>query len=129
MSSLDLLIILGIPAVVILVPVYLGFHARMALMQLVRDAAEAGNPVSAETIHALRTAPPKSFNRDLRRGALLLAIGIALLLMGVTAFVMMAGSEAAAGTGVVLSGLGIIPSCLGAAFLFLGWAERRLVKD
>ncbi len=57
---------------------------------------------------------------------MLLAFGIGLFLLALcAAFVFNAGSVGA----TVIGALGIVPACIGGAFLFLAYSERKLVKD
>jgi hypothetical protein len=119
------LVTLVILAFVLLVPVFFRWRERMTLLQLVGTSAEAGRPLSAEAIQALRGGRLPSASRDLRRGAMLMAFGIGLFLLALCAvFVFNAGSVGA----TVIGALGIIPACIGGAFLFLAYSERKLVK-
>jgi hypothetical protein len=128
MDAIDLFIILAIPATVILVPVYLRFHEKMALMKLVAKAAERGDPISADTINALRTATPPGPTRDLRRGSMLLGLGLALLLMSLAVYMMFPSGDGGQLTAMLLIAAGVVPLCIGGAYLFLAIDQRRLVK-
>ena len=67
-------------AAVILVPMFLRSRERMALVKAARDAIERGAVLPPELIEALKPeqqAP--SAERDLRRGAVLIAVALALV--------------------------------------------------
>jgi hypothetical protein len=71
-------------AVVSLGPAWLRSKERMALMDTARKAVERGETVPPELIEALKPErPTPSPQRDLRTGAVLIAVAIAVAVMGV----------------------------------------------
>lgn len=132
-EALQMLVGLGVPALVIVLLNWFRSQDRRRLVALVRDEAEAGRSISAETIRALSAgqilATPR---RDLRRGAVLVAMGGGLVLIGLCAFVGIASSEGMSGAvavGAIFAGVGAIPLCIGAAFLYLSRADRDLAAQ
>ncbi len=73
-------------AAVILVPVYLRYRDRGRLHETLRIAYEKGQPVPPELIEALQSnvapAQPSTPDRDLRRGIVLVAVGLGFAGLG-----------------------------------------------
>ena len=94
--------------VVIVVWVYFKYKTRMETQQTFRLALEKGNELSPDFIKQLGEPEP-SKDRDLRRGLIWLAIGVATALFGVLV------NEPDA-TGPLL-GIATFPALVGAAYL------------
>jgi len=123
-----LLVGLGVPASMIVVLNWFGLTERLRLQDVVRSAAEAQQPMSADAIRALRggfDAPPRE--RDRRRGVMLAAFGAALAILGGLAFLGLwsAKVSGAVAVGVILAGIGAIPGCLGVGYVILSRGERE----
>ena len=117
-------------AAIILVPIYLRHKDRERMHETLRVAFEKGQPIPPEIITALQSniAPkvPATPERDLRRGIILISIGLGFCLLGYGLWYgLMSVNEIAAYTsGGSTAGLGAIPGLIGLAYLLL-WATRR----
>ncbi len=117
-------------AVVILVPIWLRHQDRQRMHDTLRIAFEKGLPVPPELITALQSniAPrrPSTPESDLRRGLVMIAIGLGLCGLGYGLWygLMSVSDTAAYITGGCTAGFGAIPGLIGVAYLVL-WATRR----
>ena len=117
-------------AAVIIVPIYFRHRDRDAMHATLRAAFEKGVPLPPELITALqsnlasRNVPTKE--GDLRRGIVLLGVGIGMVALGYGLWygLMSVDDTAASITGAVVAGAGAIPGLIGVAFLIL-WAMKR----
>ena len=127
-AALQMLVGLGVPATMFVFLSWFRLTARLQLLEVVRAAADAQQPMSAQAIAALSGVPlaPRP-QRDRRRGVMLAAIGAALWLFGLLAWIGLAAENmgGAVATGVIIAALGVIPACLGAGYLQLS----RSAKD
>lgn len=126
--ALSIFVALAVPAAVVSVSAWLRSRERLHLLDVVRKLAEE-NRLSAEVIQALPGAQADvSPRRDLRRGVMLLAIGISLVVIGVLAFFAnLHGAKdfgVSVAIGTIVAALGAIPICVGAALIFLSKADR-----
>jgi hypothetical protein len=132
MDALLMLMILGIPATVILVPLALRSWERRRILDAVMAASQAGQPVPAPVIEALiagqrdkRSIAPRH-ERDHRRGMFLMAVGGSFVAAGVVLF----GVLRAAGVGdslspaLALAGVGLFPGMVGVAYAILAKQAR-----
>lgn len=117
-------------AAIILVPGYLRYKERGRLHETLRIAYEKGQPVPPELITALQSgvtpARPWTPERDLRRGLVLVGIGLGTAALGYGLWygLMAVNDMAAYITGGCVAGAGAIPGLIGVAYLIL-WATRR----
>jgi hypothetical protein len=117
-------------AAMVIVPIYLRYQDRGRLHETLRIAYEKGQPVPPELISTLQSniAPrrPSTPETDLRRGVVMVAIGLGLCGLGYGLwFGLMSVNEIAAYiSGGVVAGAGAIPGLIGVAYLLL-WATRR----
>ena len=117
-------------ASIILVPIYLRHRDRDRMHETLRIAFEKGQPVPPELIAALQSnvAPRVVLTpeRDLRRGVVLIAVGLGFCGLGYGIWYgLMSVNEIAAYTsGASTAGVGAIPGLIGLAYLLL-WATRR----
>jgi Domain of unknown function (DUF6249) len=121
------LLCLGVPAVVLLLPLYWRHRERTRLLEIVSRAAEKGESVPPEILRTLpdRFAPP-SAERDLRRGLILIALGVGLASVGIALRLTapeLLGSQGAA-VGAVTAALGAIPGCVGVALIMFSRISR-----
>jgi len=117
-------------AAVILVPVYLRYREKGRMHETLRLAYEKGQPVPPELITALQSNVAPSVgsapDRDLRRGIVLVAIGLGLAGLGYGLWygLMIVNDIAAYVVGGCTAGAGAIPGLVGVAYLIL-WAVKR----
>lgn len=124
----------GFLAIVIIGPRYLRSRDRDKLHETLRIAYEKGQPVPPELIEALisdgggdarqpRTSAP---DRDLRRGLVLLFVGLGIALAGYALYlgIDVFSDDAAWVTGECVAAAGAIPGAIGVAYLAL-WLIKR----
>jgi hypothetical protein len=124
------LIIFGSAVLVILMPIYWRTQERKRVLEAVGEMAKNGAPMSPDLVASLLAPiqqPIPNRLRDIRRGVVLLALALAIAIIGFVAYVIAAntgsGRESIAiGSGV--AAVGAIPGCIGAAFLLLGLSQR-----
>ena len=117
-------------AAVILVPIYLRHRDRSQMQETLRTALEKGQTLPTELVTALqnsvasRTMPTRE--GDLRRGIVLIAVGLGLAALGYGLWygLMTVDDTAAYITGGCTAGAGAIPGLIGVAYLIL-WASKR----
>jgi hypothetical protein len=130
-STIWILTLLIVAAVLFLVPAWWRVRDRRALLRLVADALERDRPLSPELVQALpggRRAPPvPDSTRDLRRGTMLIATGLAVILIGVAVGTAAATSSPTAGLvlACIVGAFGVMPACVGVAYVVLGGMQRR----
>ncbi|HEY8574209.1 DUF6249 domain-containing protein [Phenylobacterium sp.] len=128
-TAFQMLIVLGFPAAIIVLALWFRHRERLRVLQVVEDAAQRQQPLSPELVRALPGVKAPTANVDLRRGVMLIAVGIALVLIGLCALVGVAtsGGQGAIAVGVGIGAVGAIPLCIGIALVFLSRADRPLV--
>jgi hypothetical protein len=115
---------------IIIVPVVLRYRDRGRMHETLRVAYEKGQPVPPELIAAMQnsvaTRAASTPERDLRRGILLVAIGLGFAGLGYGLWygLMSVNEIAAYVSGGSTAGFGAIPGLIGVAYLIL-WATRR----
>jgi hypothetical protein len=125
------LISLGVPAAVLLTPFILRARERIAVLQLVKFSIESGHPLSAETLAALpgdRDSRPSPL-KDMRRGAVLIAIGAALGVFSVVCGLFLPEWVGKATFTVVVGAIGLVPLFIGLALLIVSRIEGRFLED
>ena len=127
---METLIFFSFLAAVILVPVYLRSRDRAHLYDTLRQAYAQGQPVPPELIETLQhPAPWKTGPEgDLRRGVVLLVLGLGVCLVGALFYygLWAASPVAAEITCASIVSVGAVPALLGAAFLMLArWGHRQ----
>jgi len=131
-ASVQMLIGLSVPGIVIIVMSAVKLLERLGIQAVVRAAAEAQLPMSADAIRALSgtfAVHPRA--RDLRRGVMLASIGAALAILGLLSYVGTAstGWDGAVALGVILAGVGAIPGCLGVGYIVLSRRDLEVADD
>lgn len=133
------LIFFGFLAAVIIVPQVLRSNDRRRMYDTLRTAYERGQPVPPELLDAMtrrgrveddlaqayatRTRP--AADRDLRRGVILLSVGLGLVLVGVAFYAGLYDVGGAPQTFASFAAAGAVPGCIGLAFLGLWWFGRN----
>lgn len=140
MVVLALLIVLGVPALVILVPQWLRSLERRRILQALTVAAERGAALPADQVGALLASinqvrvplPPQPDHvRDLRRGVLLLAImfGSMLIAAAVGALIQAGGETIGVEVALVIASVGAVPGLIGVGYLLLARSGRRAARQ
>ena len=117
---------LGIPAIVILVPLGLRSWERRRILDAVMAASNAGQPVPAQLIEALiagsrgKEQHPREA-RDRRRGILLIGTALVFMTTGFALFALLTAVHVHEGVpaGIALAGLGFVPGVIGGTYLWL----------
>lgn len=135
---LEALIFFGFLAVIIIGPRYLRSRDRARLHETLRIAYEKGQPVPPELIEALindggaaaRTAPVSTPERDLRRGMVLVFVGLGCALAGYALYLGIGvfSDDAAWITAESMAAAGAIPGFIGLAYLVLWLVKRNSAK-
>lgn len=132
------LIFFGFLAAVIIVPQVLKSNDRRRMYDTLRTAYERGQPVPPELLDAMtrrgRVADDvadaysahlrPAVDRDLRRGVILLAVGLGLVLVGAAFYAGLYDVGGAPETFASFAAMGAVPGCIGLAFLGLWWFGR-----
>lgn len=104
----------------VIVPRYFRSLERQRMADTVRLAIEKGQPLPPEVIGALTTTddrPPRSPAGDLRRGLILVGVGLGMAVAGLTGL-----GEGHINTG--LAGAGAIPGFIGLAYIVMYFIEK-----
>lgn len=123
-----LIVVFGVPAIVLVIAAQLRHRERMRAMEIANAAIERQQPLPAEVLRILTGARlPPSGSADLRRGAFLIATGIALFVIGICLLVALAttGVPGAVAAGVGAAGVGAIPLAIGIALVVLSRVQAR----
>jgi hypothetical protein len=127
-TAAQMFVVFGIPAVVLVIAAQFRHRERMRVMEIANAAIARQQPLPPEVLRVLAgTKPPPSGSADLRRGAFLIAIGIALFVIGLCLLVALAttGTNGAVAAGVGAAGVGAIPLAIGIALVILSRVEAR----
>jgi hypothetical protein len=132
MDVLMTLVVLGIPATVILVPLALRSWERRRILDAVMSASSAGQPVPAQLVETLisgqRDKAPQASRaeRDRRRGTLLVGTGLTFVALGIALLAMLISVHVAEGVpaGIAVAALGLIPGLIGASYLWLAHTAK-----
>jgi membrane associated rhomboid family serine protease len=132
-SVAQMLIVFGAIAGVILLPIYWRAQMRRRVLETVKDMANSGTAMSSELVLSLMgpIQPPQptrpSRDRDLRRGYLLVALAVAIAIVGLAVYSMsyMSGDTDPKYVGIGIGAFAAIPGCIGAAFIMLGLGQKR----
>jgi len=126
--AVSIFVALAVPATLVGATAWMRSRERLHHLDVVRKLAEEDR-LSPDVIQALPSARAEvSPQRDLRRGVMLLAIGVSFALLGLLAFLGNLygtrdfGDSVAIGT--IVAAFGAIPSSVGAALIFLSKADR-----
>ena len=133
------IVFFGFLAAIIIVPQVLKSRDRQRMLDTMRAAYDKGQEPPPELVAAMTRGrgadmaavdalAQSSHDRDLRRGVVWTAIGVGLLLIGAISYI---GGYGAGGYNWhadafnVWAGLGVIPLCVGGAFLALWFFGRK----
>lgn len=130
------LILVGIPAAVYLISLWLRAQERQRILQALSSAAEKGATLPQEHVTALlagvhqprRQMRPQlpTHVRDTRRGMVLLALTVSIVLIGgaVGALVQASGETVGFNVFLLIASVGGIPGTIGTAYLLLARTAR-----
>jgi membrane associated rhomboid family serine protease len=129
----QMLIVFGTVGAVILLPIYWRAQMRRRVLEAVKDMANSGTAMSTDLVLSLmgpiQPPPPTrpSRERDLRRGYLLVALAVAIAIVGTAVYSMayMSGDNDPKLVGIGIGAFAAIPGCIGAAFILLGLGQKR----
>jgi hypothetical protein len=129
-DAVQMLIVFGSIASIILLPVYWRGQLRRRVLETVKQMADSGSPMSTDLVLTLMAPVPQPLptrQRDIRLGVLLLALALGIVLIGLAAFTIAmntGGGKEAVAIGAGVSAFGAIPVCIGVAFLVLGLGQK-----
>ena len=125
-------------AAVIIVPQVLRSQDRRRMYDTLRAAYERNQPVPPELLDAMTrgrplepfeadvaAAPRSTQSRDLRRGVILISVGIGLALIGAAFYAGLYEVGGAPETCAAFAAAGAVPFCIGVAYLGLWWFGGR----
>lgn len=101
--------------IIVVVFLYLSHKNKQAIQDTIRKSLDQGNALTPELLEKLGTTPSPRI-RDLRRGVVLAAIGMAAILAGLVI------DDKDATTGFIITGL--FPLMMGVGFLLV-WKMNR----
>jgi hypothetical protein len=131
--AVEILICLIVPAIVFMLSNVLRSRERMRVLQVVLASVQGGSPLSVEMVQALpggnQVFPTPQ--RDFRLGVLLIAVGAAIVTIGICTFfaIFSEGGGPAIAVGVSIAAAGAIPACIGAALIILSRGDKRVVES
>lgn len=129
--AVEILIALIVPGIVFVITAGLRSRERLRLLNVILQTSQGGHPVSPELLRTLpggRELPAPQV--DFRRGVMLIAIGVALAVIGLCVYFAIA-SEHGGGPvawGLSVAAVGAIPGCIGVALVILSRDESRAVR-
>ncbi len=110
-------------AAIVLGPRYFRSRDRQRLLDTLRTAYDRGQPVPPEIIESLhfdeRSKPAGSPDRDLRSGIVLVAVGLAFVVLGATIYHVEGDEDA-----WIIAAAGAFPGLIGLAHIAF-WLGRR----
>lgn len=104
----------------LLAPLWLRMRDRAKLYDLLKHSHDQGQPISPELIGQMTSGPTPTWDKDIRRGAVLLAIAVGL--GAPLAILRRDGMDT--GELMALSMMLCVCACLGVTFLALGLLRR-----
>ncbi len=123
----------GIPAAVFLISLWLRAQERQRILQALSSAAEKGASLPQEHISALLAGvhqPPRAVRpqvpahvRDMRRGTLLLALTVSIVLIGAAVGALI-GASMGFSVFLIIAAVGALPGTIGVAYLLLARMAR-----
>jgi len=102
---------------------------RTRLYEMLRQAQESNHPFSPDLVRQIVGSPPPSRERDIRRGAILLAIAVGLAVQIPVAYAMVSDPDNRNGIIAMLSPFISVLGCVGVTLVALGLTLRRPDKD
>jgi hypothetical protein len=125
------LMFVGIAFSVVGLPFYMHGRTkdRTRLYEMLRQAQESNHPFSPDLVRQIVGSPPPSRERDIRRGAILLAIAVGLALQIPVAYAMVGDPQERGSIIALLSPFISVLGCVGATMLALGLMLKRPDRD
>ena len=113
------------------VPFYMHHRTkdRTRLYEMLKQAQESSHPFSPELIRQIVGSPPPTREKDIRRGAILLAIAFGLAIQIGVAYGMITDPEAPNSVIALITPLTSVLGCVGLTLLLLGLTLRRPGAD
>ena len=99
---------------------YFSSKNRRAILEVVKAAAKSGQQLTPEAIKALGM-PKKNKGGDLKSGAILIAVALALIVLGFSIGTVEQDQEAVA----IMSAIAAFPGFIGVVLLGFGWMNRE----
>lgn len=115
----------------LVVPLYMHNRTkdRTRLYEMLRQAQESNHPFSPDLIRQIVGSPPPSRERDIRRGAILLAITVGLAIQIGVAYAMITDVDSRNSIIALLSPFISVLGCVGLTLMVLGLMLRPSAKD
>ncbi len=105
---------------------YFNSKNKRAILETVREASRNGQQLDAETIKALGMPDKKSEGGDIKAGAILIAVALAFVVLGLS----IGGIDEDAAEAVpVLTAIAAFPGFIGLVLLAFGLANARKRND
>ena len=130
--AVQILIALIVPGLVFIVTASLRSAERLRLLDVILKTSQDGHPVSPELLRSLPGVRDILTSQlDLRRGVMLIAVGLALAAIGLCVYLAVAtnGGDGAIAWGVMIAAVGAIPICIGAALVVLSREDRGAIRS
>ncbi len=103
---------------------WVGSANRRMTQETVREAIRAGQTLDADTIKALGVKPKDDQNGDLRAGAILCAIALAIITLGVAISFVEPGGDADEALPIMFA-IASFPGFIGIVLLLFGLAKKK----
>lgn len=115
----------------LVLPLYLHHRTkdRARLYEMLKQAQEASHPFSPDLIRQIVGSPPPSREKDIRRGAILLAIAVGLAIQIGVAYGMVGEPQERNSIIALLSPFISVLGCVGLTLVVLGLMLRRPGAD
>lgn len=120
---------LGVVAAVILLPAFWRMRERRQMIDVVREAVGREGALTSELLETMSRGLVRipSPQQDLRRGLILIAVGLAIGAIGLAIAIVSGGSgdmEGGVAAGSITATFGAIPGFIGIAYVLLGMRSR-----
>jgi hypothetical protein len=123
--------IVGLALAIVGLPFYMHNRTkdRTRLYEMLKQAQESNHPFSPDLVRQIVGSPPPTREKDIRRGAVLLAIAVGLALQIPVVYGLVSYPEDRNGIIALLSPFISVLGCVGLTLVVLGLTLRRPDKD